>query len=95
LHKIFDHERLSEVLKKTEHKWLITYDDSEYIRNLYSFAQIEEWNLTYGMRNVGRNSDQNGKELFISNYELKAREIIVQKNIYDHIAEISLNDGYK
>jgi DNA adenine methylase len=26
------------------------------------------WNLTYGMRNVTDSSDQNGKELFISNY---------------------------
>ena len=38
LHKIFDHERFANVMKRTNHKWLITYDDSEYIRNLFSFA---------------------------------------------------------
>jgi len=68
LHKVFDHERFAENMKNCQHKWLITYDDSEYIRKLFSFANIVPWNLTYGMRNVTDSSDQNGKELFISNY---------------------------
>ncbi|MDR0333336.1 MAG: DNA adenine methylase [Dysgonamonadaceae bacterium] len=68
LHKSFDHERFAEKMKDCQHKWLITYDDSEYIRDLFSFAHITPWNLTYGMRNVSENSDQKGKELFISNY---------------------------
>jgi len=74
LHRDFDHERLAEVLKKTKHKWLITYDDSEYIRNLFSFANIKEWSLTYGMRNVGENNNQKGYELFISNYPIDKKE---------------------
>lgn len=74
LHKIFNHERLAEVLKNTDHKWLLTYDDSKYIRKLYSFANIKEWNLTYGMRNVGENSNLIGNELFISNYCFKINE---------------------
>jgi len=68
LHKSFDHKRFAENMKNCKHKWLITYDDSEYIRNLFSFAQITPWNLTYGMRNITENSNQIGKELFISNY---------------------------
>jgi len=71
LHKSFDHERFAENMKNCKHKWLITYDDSEYIRDLFSFANIMPWNLTYGMRNVSENSDQIGKELFISNYAIK------------------------
>ena len=71
LHKSFDHERFAQNMKNCKHKWLITYDDSEYIRNLFSFANIVPWNLTYGMRNVAENSDQKGKELFISNYQSK------------------------
>ena len=55
-------------MKTCPHRWLITYDDSEYIRNLFSFASIIPWNLKYGMRNVTETSDQNGKELFVSNY---------------------------
>ncbi|KAF0151871.1 MAG: site-specific DNA methylase [Ignavibacteria bacterium] len=71
LHKMFDHERFANVMKLTKHKWLITYDDSEYIRNLFSFANIKTWDLTYGMRNVNKGSNQLGKELFISNYLIK------------------------
>ena len=71
LHKSFDHKRFAENMKKCKHKWLITYDDSEYVRNLFSFANIIPWNLTYGMRNITENSNQMGKELFISNYTLK------------------------
>ena len=56
------------MMKKCQHKWLITYDDSQYIRKLFSFANIIPWNLTYGMRNVTKNSNQKGEELFISNY---------------------------
>ncbi|MDR0620235.1 MAG: DNA adenine methylase [Bacteroidales bacterium] len=70
LHKSFDHKRFAEIMKNCPHKWLITYDDSEYVRKLFSFANIQNWNLTYGMRNITENSNQNGKELFISNYSL-------------------------
>jgi len=74
LHKSFDHKRFAENMKNCRHKWLITYDDSEYIRNLFSFANIQSWNLTYGMRNITENSDQKGKELFISNYAFKKKQ---------------------
>ncbi|NMB81892.1 MAG: DNA adenine methylase [Ignavibacteria bacterium] len=67
LHKMFDHERFANVMKQSKHKWLITYDDSEYIRTLFSFAHIKTWDLTYGMRNVNKDSNRLGKELFISN----------------------------
>jgi len=68
LHKSFDHKRFAENMKLCTHNWLITYDDSEFIRDLFSFARIIPWNLKYGMRNVTDSSDQNGNELFISNY---------------------------
>jgi DNA adenine methylase len=70
LHKGFDHERFAEVMRSTKHEWLITYDDSPYIRKLFSFANVVAWDLTYGMRNVSKDSDQTGKELFISNYTM-------------------------
>lgn len=68
MHKGFDHERLAKTLQKSPHRWLITYDDSEYIRDLYSFAKITNWNLTYGMRNVNKEASQKATEVFISNY---------------------------
>ncbi len=82
LHKIFNHERFAEVLKNTKHKWLITYDDSKYIRDLFSFGNIKEWNLTYGMRNVGDNGNQKGKELFISNYSILDKKEIKQTKLF-------------
>jgi len=80
LHKGFDHIRFAKTMKNCEHNWLITYDDSEYIRNLFSFAYIIEWDLTYGMRNVSETSDQTGKELFISNYLQKLPQQIAEEN---------------
>lgn len=74
LHKGFHHERFAEVMKTCPHKWLITYDDSPYIRELFSFATIKAWDLMYGMRNVTALSNQKGKELFISNYDTGTME---------------------
>lgn len=88
LHKSFDHERFAENLRKTNHKWLITYDDCEYIRNLFSFANITEWNLTYGMRNVNKKGNQNGKELFISNYPIMFKNIKTQISIFDKYEKV-------
>jgi DNA adenine methylase len=51
-------------------KWLITYDNSDYIKKLFDFAEINTWDLTYGMRNINKQSEQKEKELFISNYPI-------------------------
>lgn len=69
LHRGFDHQRLADMLQDSNHQWLLTYDDSPFIRNLYSFAHIKRWDTVYGMRNVGE-VNQKAKELFISNYKL-------------------------
>lgn len=88
LHKTFDHERFANVMKHSKHKWLITYDDSDYIRDLFSFASIRAWDLTYGMRNVNKDSNQIGKELFISNYSLK-EDIAMQFDFFSHSKSIA------
>jgi DNA adenine methylase len=85
LHKSFDHQRFAETLKNCRHKWLITYDDCEFIRELFSFAEITSWNLMYGMRNQTAASDQRGKELFISNFEIssvKSKTQIAQASLF-------------
>jgi hypothetical protein len=74
LHKTFDHQRFAENLRNCPHRWLLTYDDSPFIRELFSFAKIADWKLTYGMRNVNADSNQKGCELFISNYEFNFSE---------------------
>ena len=68
LHKTFNHVEFAEVMKNCQHKWLITYDDSKYIHDLFSFANIVPWKLKYGMRNVSKDSTQIGNEIVISNY---------------------------
>lgn len=83
LHKAFNHELFAEEMKSCEHRWLITYDDCEYIRDLFSFANIFDYDLKYGMRNVTSNSNQNGKELFISNY-LTVYPIAEQSNLFEN-----------
>jgi DNA adenine methylase len=75
LHKSFDHERFAETMKNCNHKWLITYDNCNYIKDLFSFANIAEWNLMYGMRNQTETCDQLGKEIFITNFELSKRKV--------------------
>ncbi|MEB3310149.1 MAG: DNA adenine methylase [Snowella sp.] len=68
LHTTFDHQRFAEIMKKCPHQWLITYDDSPEIRELFSFAHITEWTLQYGMNNYKQSSAAKGQELFIKNY---------------------------
>lgn len=68
-HVNFDFERLSKTLKNTKHKWLMTIDNSDYIKNLFSFANMKEFDLQYGMGN-SKGQSKKGKELFISNYEI-------------------------
>ena len=68
LHTTFDHAQFAENMRKCPHKWLITYDDSPVIRELFAFAEIQEWTLQYGMNNYRKTSAAKGDELFIKNY---------------------------
>ena len=68
LHTTFDHAQFAENMKKCPHRWLITYDDSSTIRELFDFAEIQEWTLQYGMNNYRKDTAAKGRELFIKNY---------------------------
>ncbi|MEB3229226.1 MAG: DNA adenine methylase [Synechocystis sp.] len=68
LHTNFDHDRFAQTMKQCPHRWLITYDDSPKIRDLFHFAQIVEWDLQYGMNNYRQGKAAKGKELMIKNY---------------------------
>ena len=68
LHTSFDHVQFAENMKKCRHKWLITYDDSPMIRELFDFADVSEWTLQYGMNNILKETAAKGNELFIKNY---------------------------
>jgi DNA adenine methylase len=78
LHISFDHQRFAEILQQCPYKWLITYDDSPQIRENFKYANIYEWELQYGMNNYKQGRAAKGKELFITNYEIKRN---CEKNI--------------
>jgi DNA adenine methylase len=77
LHRVFDHLRFAEVMKKTKHKWLITYDDCEEVRRLFSFANIISWEFQYGMNNYKQSTAAKGKELVITNYPPLYQSIVL------------------
>jgi len=70
LHTGFDHTRFADVMRKTKHKWMITYDDCPEVRELFSFANILGWEFQYGMNNYKQQTAAKGKELIITNYTI-------------------------
>ncbi|TKK71606.1 DNA adenine methylase [Ilyomonas limi] len=75
LHTSFDHQLLFETLQNSPHQWLITYDNSEYIKSLYKDFYQWEWQLQYGMTTRTNAAFPLGNELLIANYDLaKVRE---------------------
>lgn len=71
LHTEFDHLRLFEVVKNCKHRVLITYDNSEFIRELYKDLYTVEWKLSYGMTNYKQEKVRVGSELIIANFPIK------------------------
>lgn len=68
LHIQFNHQKLFDSLQNSPHLWLMTYDNSEFIQELYKdFYQIP-WSLQYGMTN---STSAKGNELLIANYDIK------------------------
>lgn len=70
LHKGFNHERFADDIKKCRHKWMITYDNSDYIKELYKDYQITPFEFMYGMCNTTKNKGKTGKEILITNYDV-------------------------
>lgn len=64
-HKHFDHEALAHILKKREH-WILSYNDCDHIRNLYSGFHIITPNWKYGM-----STDKTSKEVLIFSKNFK------------------------
>jgi DNA adenine methylase len=71
LHISFDHQRFAETLVNCHYRWLITYDNSPKIKENFRKFNILEWELQYGMNNYKQTSAAIGKELFITNYEIR------------------------
>ncbi len=64
------HAYLASLLKDTKHKFLLTIDDCEDVRKLYSWANYkfsEQWKYTVYSSNE---ACKNGSELFITNFDI-------------------------
>ena len=72
LHTSFDHGKFAENIERCKHKWLITYDNSKIILELFKFANIHPWKMQYGMNNVNGKRAKKGREIFLTNYKLDA-----------------------
>jgi DNA adenine methylase len=65
LHKDFPHDILFEKLKERD-RWILSYNDSEIIRDLYHGFQIIELSWKYGM-----SRNKNSKEIVVLSKELE------------------------
>jgi DNA adenine methylase len=84
LHTHFDHEKLATHLAGIGHKWMITYDDSDFIRDLYKDYYQCQWQLQYGMTNSQQSPSVLGSELLIANYDLRE---VFEKNTRQKAAD--------
>ena len=63
----YDHLRLSKTLRKSNSPWLVSYDDCEEIRDLYSWACVEGIEVPY---TINASKDTTGKKNYVSKGEL-------------------------
>ena len=69
----FDHERLREILGNIKGRFLLSYDDSPKIRELYKGFEMVEVERLNGINNHQGTNRENKmfKELLIANYPIK------------------------
>ena len=63
-----DHLRLHNALKNTSHKFCLTYDNCIDVKQMYSWANIHEYNWMYHTANSNATTRKMGRELIITNY---------------------------
>ena len=72
MHKGFDHEEFLNSVKNLYGKWMITYNDNEWIRESYKDYKIEDAEYTYFMafetNEDGDKKTRKKNELIITNY---------------------------
>lgn len=67
-HKGFPHRELADLCKTLECPWLMTYDDSVIVRQLYAGCNLVPFQFDYTMAQVPKEDALAGEELLISNY---------------------------
>ncbi len=61
-----DHARLAELLRNTKATWVLSYDDHPLIRDLYSWARIEEIAITYTTATSRADKRPKNREIIVS-----------------------------
>jgi len=72
MHKKFDHERFADDVYICVHKFMITYNVNDKLKELYKNYNLKEWKLRYSMAHRGdKGTDENIKtELLVTNYSI-------------------------
>ena len=72
MHKSFDHDRFADQVYNCIHKFMITYNVNDRLKEMYNNYNLEEWKLRYSMAHRGdKGTDENVKtELLITNYNI-------------------------
>ena len=72
MHKSFDHERFANDVYNCIHKFMITYNVNDRLKELYSGYNLKEWKLRYSMAHRGdKGTNENIKtELLVTNYSI-------------------------
>ena len=65
-----DHIRLAKVLKKTKFKFFLSYDDNQFIRQLYNGFNFYRLKWFYNTANLKNKKRNQGHELVITNYRI-------------------------
>jgi DNA adenine methylase len=72
MHDGFDHIRYRDIVMNSDHKWLITYNSCETLKEWYAKYTPKEWLLRYSMQQFkkedGTKSTKKKIELLISNF---------------------------
>lgn len=71
LHSNFDHARFVDTLLKSEHRWLVTYDDSEQIRAYFGNdprIKIRKLSMSYSSSNLHGANSRMGHEIVVTNF---------------------------
>ena len=63
-----DHADLSQILKKTKNKFLLTYDNVDEVKKLYSWANLYPATWRYHTANSNKATRKKGNEIVITNY---------------------------
>lgn len=87
LHTTFDHDAFAQEMIKCNHRWLITYDDSEKIRENFQFAHQFAWKLQYGMNNYKKTFAEKGDELIVTNYSILTNVQVAQPRLLEKRAD--------